>query len=102
MPQPKGHTGNPNGRPPGSKNKATAGLRKRINDFLSDNWEKMQADFETLEPKDRLNFYEKLIQYGLPKLQSTQLLTDPAKLSDEQLEVIMNEILDRDDSGTED
>jgi len=97
-----GTSGNVNGRPAGSKNKATAGLRKRINDFLSDNWEKMQADFETLEPKDRLNFYEKLIQYGLPKLQSTQLLTDPAKLSDEQLEVIMNEILDRDDSGTED
>lgn len=97
-----GTSGNVNGRPPGSKNKATANLRKRINDFLSDNWEKMQADFETLEPKDRLNFYERLIQYGLPKLQSTQLLTDPAQLSDEQLEVIMNEILDRDDSGTED
>lgn len=102
MPQPKGHTGNPNGRPAGTPNKVTAGLRKRINDFLSDNWEKMQADFETLEPKDRLNFYERLIQYGLPKLQSTQLLTDPTKLSDEQLEEIMNEILDRDDTGTKD
>ncbi len=64
---------NPTGRPTGSKNKVTIDLRIRINDFLSDNWETLQADFKKLEPKDRLLFYEKLLSFGLPKLQSTKI-----------------------------
>jgi len=67
---------NPTGRPVGSKNHVTQDLRKRINDFLNDNWESLQEDFEQLEPKDKLLFYEKLLQYGLPKMQSTQLTVD--------------------------
>ena len=72
----KGMTNNVNGRPVGSKNKVTVDLRKRINDFLNDNWETLQSDFEQLEAKDRVNFYEKLLQYGLPKMQHTQLTGD--------------------------
>jgi len=66
----KGHTNNPNGRPNGAKSKVTAGLRKRINDFLNDNWDNLEYDFAQLEPKERVNFYEKLLQYGLPRMQS--------------------------------
>jgi len=73
MPLKKGQTNNPNGRPKGSRNKVTASLRARINDFLNDNWQNLQKDFDKLEPKDRLQFYEKLLQYGLPRLQSTEL-----------------------------
>ena len=69
----KGMTNNPEGRPVGSQNKVTVELRKRINDFLNDNWDNLQDDFEQLEPKERANFYEKLLQYGLPKMQHTQL-----------------------------
>lgn len=72
----KGHTNNPDGRPKGTPNKVTGSLRKRINDFLADNWQQMQNDFKALDPKDRLTFYEKLLSYGLPKLQSTTLTTD--------------------------
>lgn len=68
----KGCTNNPNGRPVGSKNKITSPLRKRVQDFLNDNWDNLQKDFEQLDPKDRVNFYEKLLQYGLPKLQHTE------------------------------
>ena len=69
----KGMINNPIGRPTGSKNKVTVDLRKRINDFLNDNWETLEADFKQLEPKERLGFYEKLLQYGLPKMSHTQL-----------------------------
>ena len=68
----KGMTNNVNGRPVGSKNKVTIDLRKRINDFLNDNWDNLQDDFNKLEAKDKLLFYEKLLQYGLPKMQHTQ------------------------------
>jgi hypothetical protein len=88
----KGMTNNPNGRPAGTPNKLTGQLRVRINDFLSTNWEKMQNDFDALEPKDRLSFYEKLLQYGLPKLQATQLTSDLERLTDEELDYIINDL----------
>ena len=89
-----GTSGNPNGRPTGSPNKTTGTLRQQINDFLNDNWQKMQTDFEALEPKDRLIFYEKLMQYGLPKLQSTTLTTDFEKMTDEQLEYTIQTLIE--------
>ena len=80
------------GRQKGTPNKVTSDLRQRINTFLSDNWESLQKDFEQLEPKDRLNFYEKLLQFGLPKLQSTQLTSDLNRLTDTQIDYIINDL----------
>ena len=86
----KGHkTG---GREKGTPNKITADLRERIHDFLSENWQFIQDDFKKLDPKDRLFFYEKLLQYGLPKLQSTELISNIEQLSDQQLDFIINEL----------
>ena len=91
----KGAKGNnPNGRPIGSKNKGTAELRQRINTFLDDNWETLQQDFESLEPKERLMFYEKLLSFGLPKLQATQLTSDFNSISDEQLDYMIQNLKD--------
>jgi len=93
MPFKTGISGNPNGRPNGTPNKATGSIRQRINAFLSDNWEQMEKDFEALEPKDRLLFYEKLMQYGVPKLQSTSLSTNYDLMTDEQLNFIIEKLL---------
>ncbi len=91
----KGQTNNPSGRPKGTPNKITANLRSRINDFLTDNWGNLQNDFDKLEPKERLQFYEKLLQYGLPRLQNTQLSTDFEKLSEEQLDYMINNLISK-------
>ena len=80
------------GRQQGTPNKITKDLRERINGFLNDNWNSLQSDFKKLEPKDKLLFYEKLLQYGLPKLQSTELTGNLDRLSDEQLDIIINEL----------
>lgn len=93
----KGQTNNPAGRPKGKPNKITADLRTRINDFLNENWDTLQKDFEKLEPKDRLQFYEKLLQYGLPKLQSTEITTELERLTDEQLDYMVETILQREE-----
>lgn len=78
----KGKTNNPNGRPIGSKNKATADIRQRISDFVNNKWESIEVEFEALEGKEKLLFFEKMLQYTLPKLQGVTLKTE----SDEKKE----------------
>jgi len=80
------------GRVKGTPNRITAELRQRVSNFLSDNWEQFQKDFNSLQPKDRIVFYERLLQYGLPKLQSTELTSDIEKLDEDQIDYIINHL----------
>jgi len=61
------------GRIKGTPNEVTKELRERVSSFLSDNWSLIESDFKQLEPKDRLIFYERLMSYGLPKLNSVDI-----------------------------
>ena len=70
----KGNTGG--GRTKGSKNKATGELREFVNDFINNNRESLQNDFEALEPKEPIDTLIKLMKYSLPKLNRTELSTD--------------------------
>jgi len=66
----------------------------RISDFLSDNWEQVQDDYNNLEAKDRLVFYEKLLQYDLPRLQATEFTntSNLEKLSDKDLDILIEKL----------
>ena len=64
-----GGVANPNGRPVGVPNKVNGLMREKVVTILENNWEKIQADIDSLEPKDRLIFLEKLMSYTLPKMQ---------------------------------
>ncbi len=84
----KGHKGL---KPKGAKHKTNEALRARINTFLSDNWERIVQDFEALEPKERLIFFERIMQYGLPKLQSVEY----SAILEQQIENLSDEDLTR-------
>ena len=94
----KGHTNNPNGRPKGSQNRITKELKGGIMSFLENNWHGVQADFDQLEPRDKLTFILKLLEYALPKQRSidSNLLLESKidALSDEKEELIINQILE--------
>jgi len=91
----KGKTNNPNGRPKGSPNKVSTDLRKWINQFINDNKSKIQEDWKKLEPKDRIMLFEKLLKYSLPTLQATSMDVSFEKLTDEQLDEVINKLIER-------
>jgi len=55
------------GRKPGSANKTSAAVKTFLNDFFEANKEQVIVDFQELQPKDRLAFFEKVIAYLMPK-----------------------------------
>lgn len=63
------------GRQKGTPNKATLLGKSAIVELLTDynNSGLMASDFATLDPKDRLAIAEKLMQYVMPKMQSTSV-----------------------------
>ena len=90
MPFKKGVSGNNLGRPIGARGKNN--LREFITEFLEENTERIKKDFELLEPKDRIVLFEKLLKYSLPTLQATTLSTNLDKLSDIELDTIIEEL----------
>lgn len=86
--------GNP-GKPLGAKNKSTLLMRDRIQSLFDTNFETIQDDLESLEPKDRLKFMTDLMPYLMPKLQSTTYTNeiDLDGMTGEQLDVLIKRIV---------
>jgi hypothetical protein len=85
----KGHSGNPTGRPRGAKNKVNEELREAISTFLSGEFESLRKDFKRMTPRDKMKFFTELLPYVVPRLQSTNLELDFERMSDEQLDHII-------------
>ena len=54
-------------------NKVSTKVKESIVNFLEDNIDKIQADFDKLKPRERLEFISSIIPYAAPKLSSTQI-----------------------------
>lgn len=78
MPFQKNKVSNPAGRPKGKANRTTEQLRNVFQQFLETNLETMQADFDKLEPKDRLMFIEKVAKMLIPAPITLESLNDAA------------------------
>lgn len=66
------------GRIAGTPNKTTMEIREKISDILAEHFtpEKVAENLEAMEPKERLVFLTKLLDYSIPKLRQTDLKTD--------------------------
>ena len=89
----KGITNNPNGRPKGKPNKVTATMRESISNFCSDNWLQVQKDFDQLEPKERIQAFERFLQYTIPKRTESQMKIDFEQMTEEQINDIVEQLI---------
>lgn len=88
----KGHSGNPAGRKPGTKNKIGAALRQRIEGFLSEQFDIIASDFQAMQPAERQKLFIALLPYCIGKKQDLSIDTQLGHLSDTQLDMILNTI----------
>jgi hypothetical protein len=80
------------GRIKGTPNKVTGDLRAWINELLNGNRKQIEKDIQRLEPHQQVTFFEKLLGYAVPKMQSVEAKIDMNSLSDEQINLIINEL----------
>jgi hypothetical protein len=67
-------------------------LRKLLLSFLTQNMEMIQGDFIRLRPKERIRFYRDFMKFGLPMLRAINTGIDFSRMSEEQLDTIIDEL----------
>lgn len=87
-----GVSGNPKGRPKGSRNRNNSELRERLRAFVDGSFEEITGLIESLPPLERLKAYMDLLPYALPKLQSAPEGFAFDQLSDEDLDRIVTRL----------
>lgn len=97
----KGKTNNPNGRPRGVPNKMTGELRERMKNFLDGNFKLIEKDFKKLSSEKRIELYERYLKYCLPTLASTEVSLNIEKLSDAELDQMLNRLINKEDGSIE-
>lgn len=64
----KGHSGNPAGKPKGSKNRTTDEMRVFLQQVIDKNYEKLEEDLAKMSPSARWMIIEKMSKYFMPTL----------------------------------
>jgi len=70
MPQPKGVSGNPAGKPIGTKNKITSDVRSALQTIFEGIAPEIPEHFKYMNRVDKLNFVCKILPYICPKMES--------------------------------
>lgn len=90
-----GTTNNPNGRPKGRPNKITSEMKGWIQQLINNNRERLEGDLQALEPKERWQVVERLLNYCIPKQSAIDGDLKMNMLTDEQLDTIINQLINQ-------
>ena len=81
MPQKKGQTGNPNGRPKGTKNKKTLQWEALSESITSEHTERFNRVLNAMEDDKFADTYIKVLEYFKPKQNRTDITTGGEKIN---------------------
>lgn len=106
----KGESGNPGGRPKNSKNKRTTEFLKKLDEILGLSEQRLIEKWEELSTKEVADLYKSILQYRYPRLTSVDASiymekeTNSAldKLSEEQKQVMFEQLLNGDETSETD
>lgn len=103
MARPKGmpKTG---GRQKGTPNKVTASVKGWLSCLIDKNRKQIERDLKAVEPMERLQMIEKLMQYVVPKQQAIKAAVSFDNMTDEELKALVGELtkeIGEDGTGTE-
>lgn len=93
----KGTSGNPKGRPRGSKDRTKRDLADRLAKFLSDDFDDggeagFMADWNELSPTNRMKTRTQLLEFVIQKLSRQESIIDVSKLSDDEVNNLLERI----------
>ncbi len=80
------------GRAKGTPNKVNSSVKEWLAGLIDRNRSKVENDIDALEPRERLQILEKLMQYVIPKQQAVSASVDIETLSDEQVDAIVERL----------
>lgn len=81
MAQKKGQTGNPNGRPKGTRNKKTVQWEVLGDSIMNEHTEKFNTELAKLNGKDFMDMYVKVLEYFKPKQNRTDITSGGEKIN---------------------
>jgi hypothetical protein len=86
----KGESGNPRGRKKGTPNKTTSEIKTIIKDIVFSNFSKIKIarDLKELSPKQRMDYFLRLIEFIVPKPKSTECENDRPLNMDEKYSML--------------
>ncbi len=88
------------GRAKGTPNKVTCSTKEWIADLIDRNRKQIEDDLKNVKPIERLQIFERLMPYVLPKQQAVSAsIIDFEKFSDEQLDMVVGELTKQIDDG---
>ena len=67
---------NRNGRPKGTPNKTTSEIKEMFQLLLENNIDRLQSDFDKLQPNERIRYFLDLASFVIPKQKAVQLQDD--------------------------
>lgn len=80
------------GRESGTPNKLTTDMRTALQDILENEIKILPQLLEKMKPEKRAEILSRLLQYVTPKIQNIEIQTEFDRLSDEQLDIIIEKL----------
>lgn len=94
---PKGRTNNPKGRPKGAKDKVNRELREWVKAFLERKTFDLERNWSKLTAREKFALFERLLAYTRPKPQTIDLNIDIERLTEEQLDQVIDKLMKSDE-----
>lgn len=91
-----GQTNNPDGRPKGTPNRTTSQIKTMVQGFISDNLDDLQKEYNQLEPREKLQFIERLLKFVLPQQRDVNQTINVKDLPENEMDALINRITNPD------